>query len=91
VGSILKRRPSSAHPILREDKHDTYRKKKIATAEKLKQFFGQAPPSDICLSEIEREGLKAMLQSKIPLCYFLYHLLQEYSCENLVSAQLSFT
>ncbi|CAI2172627.1 14318_t:CDS:2 [Funneliformis geosporum] len=41
------------------------------------------PPIDICVREIEKEGLKAILHSKIPLCYFLYSLLEEYSCENL--------
>jgi hypothetical protein len=34
--------------------------------------------------EIRKEGLKALLQSKVPLCYFLYHLLEEFSSENLV-------
>ncbi|KAI8099718.1 RGS domain-containing protein [Halteromyces radiatus] len=38
---------------------------------------------DICIQDIRKEGLKTMLKSKIPLCYFLYHLLEEYSCENL--------
>nr|CAG8466801.1 7197_t:CDS:2 [Entrophospora candida] len=41
------------------------------------------PPIDICVREIEKEGLKAILNSKIPLFYFLYSLLEEYSSENL--------
>ncbi|RUP44653.1 hypothetical protein BC936DRAFT_149173 [Jimgerdemannia flammicorona] len=36
------------------------------------------PPMDICLKEIEREGLKAMLQSKVPLCYFLHTVLEDF-------------
>lgn len=40
---------------------------------------------DVSIAEIRREGVKGMLQSKIPICYFLYHLLQEISSENLVS------
>lgn len=39
---------------------------------------------DVSIAEIRREGVKGMLQSKIPICYFLYHLLQEISSENLV-------
>ncbi|CAO3635277.1 unnamed protein product [Cunninghamella blakesleeana] len=38
---------------------------------------------DISINSIKSDGLKAMLQSRIPLCYFLYHLLEEFSCENL--------
>ncbi|KAI7874917.1 hypothetical protein K492DRAFT_117536, partial [Lichtheimia hyalospora FSU 10163] len=38
---------------------------------------------DVSIAEIRREGIKGMLQSKIPICYFLYHLLQEISSENL--------
>ncbi|KAI8071313.1 hypothetical protein BC940DRAFT_365395 [Gongronella butleri] len=38
---------------------------------------------DMCLQDIQQHGLPCMLASKVPLCYFLLHLLQEYSCENL--------
>ncbi|ORX60349.1 regulator of G protein signaling superfamily [Hesseltinella vesiculosa] len=38
---------------------------------------------DVCLQEIQQNGLTSLLSSKVPLCYFLYHLLQEYSYENL--------
>ncbi|KAI7895424.1 RGS domain-containing protein, partial [Mucor mucedo] len=33
--------------------------------------------------EVRKEGLKALLDSSAPLGYFLYHLLNEYSSENL--------
>ncbi|KAI8363797.1 RGS domain-containing protein, partial [Choanephora cucurbitarum] len=33
--------------------------------------------------EIRREGLRALLLSTVPLGYFLYYLLNEYSSENL--------
>ena len=51
---------------------------------KLANFFGDEPPIDISTSEIDRHGLKALLQSRVPLCYFLYMLLEDYNSENLV-------
>jgi hypothetical protein len=48
------------------------------------QFFGEQVKLDISAKEIKKEGLKALLYSSIPLGYFLYHLLNEYSSENLV-------
>lgn len=65
--------------------HRSYKIKAAKSSKKLDHFFGEQAPLDICIKEIQREGLKAILQSKTPLCYFLYHLLQEYSSENLVS------
>lgn len=65
--------------------HRSYKIKATKSSKKLDHFFGEQAPLDICIKEIQREGLKAILQSKTPLCYFLYHLLQEYSSENLVS------
>ncbi|CAG8741149.1 13428_t:CDS:2 [Cetraspora pellucida] len=65
------------------DNHNQYKLRTELSSKKLYRFFGDKPPIDICVKEIEREGLKAMLHSKIPLCYFLYSLLEEYSCENL--------
>ncbi|CAJ0831645.1 8516_t:CDS:2 [Entrophospora sp. SA101] len=48
---------------------------------KFNDFYFQT--SSTSSSEIEKEGLKAILNSKIPLFYFLYSLLEEYSPENL--------
>ncbi|CAJ0634087.1 739_t:CDS:2 [Entrophospora sp. SA101] len=48
---------------------------------KFNDFYFQT--SSTSSSEIEKEGLKAILNSKIPLFYFLYSLLEEYSSENL--------
>lgn len=66
------------------DGHTLYKVKTTKTSRKLNSFFGEQPPLDICVREIRKEGLKALLQSKVPLCYFLYHLLEEFSSENLV-------
>jgi hypothetical protein len=66
------------------DVHTLYKLKTTKTSKKLDHFFGEHAPHDICIKEIRKEGLKAILESKSPLCYFLYHLLQEYSSENLV-------
>jgi hypothetical protein len=70
------------------DGHTLYKVKTSKTNRKLNNFFGEQPPLDICVREIRKEGLKALLQSKVPLCYFLYHLLEEFSSENLVSSLL---
>ncbi|CAG8463780.1 9839_t:CDS:2 [Acaulospora morrowiae] len=70
-------------PSANYDHHNLYKKRTKLSSRKLMNFFGDKPPLDICVKEIEKEGLKAMLHSKIPLCYFLYSLLEEYSCENL--------
>lgn len=66
------------------DVHTLYKIKTTRSSKKLDHFFGEYAPHDICIKEIRKEGLKAILESKAPLCYFLYHLLQEYSSENLV-------
>ncbi|KAI9305056.1 RGS domain-containing protein [Cunninghamella echinulata] len=65
------------------DVHTLYRIKTTKSSKKLDHFFGEQAPHDICIAEIKKEGLKALLQSKVPLCYFLHHLLEEYSHENL--------
>lgn len=67
------------------DVHTLYKIKTTRSSKKLDHFFGEFAPHDICVKEIRKEGLKAILESKTPLCYFLYHLLEEYSSENLVS------
>ncbi|KAI8384676.1 RGS domain-containing protein [Radiomyces spectabilis] len=51
---------------------------------KLESFFGEdAPLEDVCIQHIQKEGLTAMLRSRVPLGYYLYHLLEEYCSENL--------
>lgn len=81
---------SSRMSVTSFDVHTLYKIKTTNSTKKLNSFFGETPPMDICIKEIEREGLKAMLQSKIPLCYFLRSVLEEYSSENLVSFFSSF-
>jgi hypothetical protein len=70
--------------LANSDGHTLYKVKTTKSNRKLNNFFGEQPPLDICVREIRKEGLKALLQSKVPLCYFLYHLLEEFSSENLV-------
>lgn len=74
-----------SHVLPSFDVHALYKIKTTRSSKKLDHFFGEFAPHDICIKEIRKEGLKAILESKSPLCYFLYHLLQEYSSENLVS------
>ncbi|KAJ3037260.1 regulator of G-protein signaling [Rhizophlyctis rosea] len=63
--------------------HQRYKERAVARSKKLIRFFGDDCPIDVPVSEIEQEGLKAILASKVPLSYFLYSLLEDYSCENL--------
>ncbi|KAI7896822.1 RGS domain-containing protein [Mucor mucedo] len=65
------------------DVHALYKVKVDRSSKKLECFFGEPSPIDVCVSEIMKEGLKAMLESKVPLCYFLFYLLDEFSSENL--------
>jgi len=66
------------------DIHDKYMVRTNKSAKKLNNFFGNDDvPFDITISEIEVSGLKAVLQSKVPLCYFLCSLLEDYCSENL--------
>lgn len=81
ISSLL----SSTHVLPSFDVHTLYKIKTTRSSKKLDRFFGEYAPHDICIKEIRKEGLKAILESKAPLCYFLYHLLNEYSSENLVS------
>lgn len=64
-----------------------YKSRMIHSKHKLENFFGQSIPIDVNIAEIETHGLKAMLQSKVPLCYFLYSMLEELCSENLVIRQ----
>ncbi|RKO90946.1 hypothetical protein BDK51DRAFT_11168, partial [Blyttiomyces helicus] len=65
------------------DQHQRYKLLANARNRKLVSFFGDDPPIDIPVAEVDKQGLKAILQSKVPLSYFLYNLLEEYACENL--------
>jgi hypothetical protein len=51
---------------------------------KLQHFFGDFLPLDVSLREIQSDGLKALLQSKVPLAFFLHSLLEDFCSENLV-------
>lgn len=81
ISSLL----GSTHVLPSFDVHTLYKIKTTRSSRKLDRFFGEYAPHDICIKEIRKEGLKAILESKAPLCFFLYHLLEEYSSENLVS------
>jgi hypothetical protein len=64
----------------------TFTSKKTEKNSKIEHPFsgGEQVKLEISPKEIRREGLKALLHSNVPLGYFLYHLLNEYSSENLV-------
>lgn len=50
---------------------------------KLISLFRSSPPLDISISNIETYGLGAILQSNVPLVYFLRYLLDHWAAENL--------
>lgn len=50
---------------------------------KLISLFRSLPPFDISLSNVETYGLGALLQSNVPLVYFLRYLLDHWAAENL--------
>ncbi|KAJ3203780.1 hypothetical protein HK099_001377 [Clydaea vesicula] len=62
---------------------DSYKESTAKRSKKLENFFGSAPPLDISVTDIKKNGLSAILLSRVPLAYFLYQILQEHSCENL--------
>lgn len=67
---------------------ELFRLKSIKSKQKLERFFGETLPIDVSVNELDAYGLKAMLQSSVPLCYFLYQLLEELCSENLVRYEL---
>ncbi|KAL1922650.1 uncharacterized protein VTP21DRAFT_10189 [Calcarisporiella thermophila] len=83
VASLLREQSQKHFSPANFDFHQRYKMMATNRTRKLKNFFGDQPPLDICVREIEKEGLKALLQSKVPLCYFLYSVLHEFSSENL--------
>ncbi|KAK4510479.1 class II myosin [Mucor velutinosus] len=66
-----------------ENKTQIYKKKTDKSNKKAFQFFGEQVKLEISAKEIRREGPRALLHSTVPLAYFLYHLLNKYSSENL--------
>jgi regulator of G protein signaling-like protein len=50
---------------------------------KVMSLFRSFPPLDISISNVEMYGLGALLQSNVPLVYFLRYLLDHWSTENL--------
>jgi hypothetical protein len=58
---------------------------------RLLRFFGDTPPLDVALEDLEVYGLGLILHSKLPLCYFLRSLLEDYASENLVGVTLLVT
>lgn len=59
-----------------------WQKRKMSNA-RLRKFFGRSVQVDVKIQDIEKFGLDTMLASNVPLCYFLYSLLESYCAENL--------
>ena len=60
-----------------------FNKRNFKTKKKLENFFGANIPVDVSIRDIENLGLRALLASRVPICYFLYQLLEEHCSENL--------
>lgn len=50
---------------------------------KIRGFFGESIYIDVPVNLIEQKGLSAILQSNVPLAYFLYALMEDMNAENL--------
>ncbi len=67
------------------DKMTLIRGRKQHNRAKAKKFFGSDLRIDVSLSMISRAKLPAILESDLPLAYFLCFLIKIQGCENLVS------
>lgn len=70
-------------PIRYEDEFRKFREKRKMSKKKIKGFFGESVHVDVPISLIMKKGLSVLLQSNVPLCYFLYALLVDMNAENL--------
>lgn len=76
--------PSSVSSIETSTSLESFNERANRTRKKLDRFFGEVTPLDVSLQDMDKHGLRALLsQGRIPLCYFLRFLLEEYACENL--------
>lgn len=66
-----------------EDEFRRFHEKRKMSKKAIKNFFGESVPVDVPINVVEQKGLAAILQSHIPLCYFLYSLLVDMNAENL--------
>lgn len=71
-----------------KDKMALIRNRKQHNRLKAKKFFGSDLKIDVSLSMIERVKLPAILESDLPLAYFMCFLIKIQGCENLVRLQL---
>ncbi|KAJ3281272.1 hypothetical protein HK104_000108 [Borealophlyctis nickersoniae] len=53
------------------------------TVRKLESIMGESCPVDVSVRDIEKNGLQSLLQSRLPLVYFLSFLLSEHNPEIL--------
>jgi len=63
------------------------RERKRQNSETVRKFFGSDLKIDVSLSVIEKYKLPAMLESDLPLAYFLCYLLKYHGVENLFFLQ----
>lgn len=66
------------------DKMVLLRNQKRQNQEKVRKFFGSELKIDISLNTIEKYKLPAMMESDLPLAYFICFLIKYQGIENLV-------
>lgn len=71
------------HTAVSDQPWSTIWHRRKLSKKKLRQIFGCSAPVDVSLGEIIKHGIPALLQSSVPLSYFLYSMLEQYSAENL--------
>jgi hypothetical protein len=69
--------------VREDDEYRRFREKRKMSKKKIKGFFGESVHVDVSLKVVEEKGLSAILQSNVPLCYFLSSLLDDMNAENL--------
>lgn len=80
---------STSNAVSRKVTVSFWAKRRVNT-HRINFFFGEKMQLDVSVAQIKKYGLAAILESNVPLCYFLYYLLDNYCAENLVRHYSSF-
>ena len=67
------------------------RSRKRQNQEKVRKFFGSELKIDVSLNMIDKFKLPAMIESDLPLAYFVCFLIKYQGIENLVKPIISIT
>lgn len=76
--------PTELEKLNDHDKMRIIRNRKRQNHEKVRKFFGSNLKIDVSLNMIQRFKLPAMIESDLPLTYFICYLIKYQGVENLV-------